>query len=54
MSSLKECSSCLGTGETMHRGKNGGMFSSDCHVCKGVGEVESVVDEHFLHQEVFN
>lgn len=49
-----DCAHCLGTGEEIRFSPTGKARGRSCKRCKGVGQVETIINEHYLNEEVLD
>lgn len=47
---LEDCSHCLGTGEEIKQSIIGTVRARTCKRCKGVGQVEAIVNDHYINE----
>jgi DnaJ-class molecular chaperone len=50
---VEDCSHCLGTGEEMKFSPTGKPRARTCRRCKGMGQVEAVINDQYINEELF-
>lgn len=51
---MEDCGHCLGSGEEIRISPTGKPRGRTCRRCKGLGQVESVVNDHYVNEDLFD
>lgn len=51
---FEDCSHCLGSGEEIKQSMTGTVRVRTCRRCKGMGQVEAVVNDHYINESLFD
>jgi DnaJ-class molecular chaperone len=50
---LEDCAHCLGSGEEIKHSPTGTPRVRSCRRCRGLGQVETVVNSHYVNEDLF-